>query len=94
MRAFQPRPDSKCGGAGGSEAPWNHRASHNDITGSYAGANGCVLGTQRVKQDCTRRQRNATQKLNSPLRRLPYGYTTRALRNKPTVIPIATWTTE
>lgn len=31
------------------------------------------------------------QKLNSPLLRFPSGYTIIALRNKPTVIPIATW---
>ncbi len=30
------------------------------------------------------------QKLNNPLLRLPNGYTIMALKNKPTVIPIAT----
>ena len=31
-----------------------------------------------------------SQKLKRPLLRFPKGYTTKALRNKPTVIPIAT----
>lgn len=34
-----------------------------------------------------------SQKLNSPLLFFPIGYTSNALRNSPTVMPIATWIT-
>lgn len=43
---------------------------------------------------CIGRRTVSFQKLNNPLLFFPNGYTTNALRNNPTVMPMATWIME